>query len=77
MNDVLTVAEINERFPSEWVLLVDPQKDTYLGVQGGTLVWHSKDREEIYRKAIELPSPKNIAVFYTGPVPEEGMELLI
>lgn len=77
MNDVLSVAEINERFPSEWVLLANPQTDDRLKVLSGTLVCHSKSRDEVDREAIGLPSPKHIAVFYTGPVPEEGMELLI
>jgi hypothetical protein len=77
MNEVLTLAEINERFPSEWVLLGDPQTDTYLGVQGGTLLCHSKDRDEVYRKAIELPAPKHIAVLYTGPVPAPGTATLL
>ena len=77
MNDVITLAEINERFPSEWVLLVNPQTNDHLAVLAGTLVCHSKNRDEVDRKAIELPSPKHIAVFYTGPVVPEGMELLL
>jgi hypothetical protein len=69
MNDVMTIAEIESRFPSEWVLLADPQTDQYQQVQSGTLLWHSKDREEVYRKAIESSS-KDIAVLYTGAIPE-------
>jgi hypothetical protein len=77
MNDILTMAEISERFPSEWVLLANPQTNDHLAVLAGTLVCHSKNRDEVDRKAIELPSPKHIAVFYTGPVVPEGMELLL
>jgi hypothetical protein len=69
MNDVMTIAEIESQFPSEWVLLADPQTDQYQQVQSGTLLWHSKDREEVYRKAIESSS-KDIAVLYTGSIPE-------
>jgi hypothetical protein len=69
MNDVMTLAEIESRFPSEWVLLADPQTDQYQGVRSGTLLWHSKDREEVYRKAIESSS-KDIALLYTGAIPE-------
>ena len=75
MNEVLTVAEIHERFQSEWVLLGDPQTDTYLGVQGGTVLWHSKDRDEVYRQAITAPY-KHLAVLYTGTIPE-GTAVLI
>lgn len=77
LKDVLSVAEINERFPSEWVLLANPQTDDYLKVLSGMLVCHSKNRDEVDRKAIGLPSPKHIAVFYTRPVVPDGMELLL
>ena len=72
MNDVMTIAEIESRFPSEWILIGEPQTDQYLQVRSGTVLWHSKDRDEVYRKAIELPAPKDIAIHYTGPVPAEG-----
>ena len=54
MNDVLTVAQIEERFDSEWVLIEEPQTDEALQVTAGKVRWHSKDRDEVYRKAIEL-----------------------
>jgi hypothetical protein len=76
MNEVLTTAEINERFPSEWVLLVDPQTDENLEVLGGKVIYHGKDRDEVDRKAMEVPIPRHIAVFYTGPFPEE-MEFIL
>jgi hypothetical protein len=67
MNEVLTKAEIEARFPREWVLLLDPQTDSNQQVLGGHVVCHSKNREEVRHRAMELPSPKHIAVFYTGP----------
>lgn len=76
MNEVLTREEIEAQFPSEWVLLADPQSDEQLRVLSGRLICHSKDRDEVHRKAIELPAPKRIAVFYTGTIPE-GMAILL
>ena len=76
MNDVMTMTEINASFPSEWVLLVDPQTDENLDVLGGTVICHSKERDKVDRKAMELPSPKRIAVFYTGPFPEDEVFVL-
>ena len=70
MDDVLTLSEIQKRFDSEWVLLEDPQTDSTMRVQGGTVRWHSKDRDEVYRKALEL-RPKRSAVLYTGKMPED------
>ena len=69
MDNVMTVAEIEAQFKSEWVLLEDPQTNEALEVQGGRVVWHGKDRDEVYRKAVEL-RPKRFAVLYTGKMPE-------
>ncbi|MHB1425622.1 MAG: hypothetical protein ACYC3I_20835 [Gemmataceae bacterium] len=76
MNEVMTMAQINQRFPSEWVLLSDPQTDENLEVLGGTVICHSKDEVEIHRKAMELPIPRHIAVFYTGLLPEDEVFVL-
>ena len=69
MNDLLSVSEIKSRYASEWVLLDDPQTSPTLEVQAGRVVCHSKDRDEVYRKAVEL-RPKRFAVLYTGTMPK-------
>ncbi|MBI1913932.1 MAG: hypothetical protein HYS12_04235 [Planctomycetes bacterium] len=76
MDSVLTVEEIRERFPSEWVLIGDPQTAETLAVQAGKVLCHSKDRDEVYRKAIEL-RPKRFAFLYTGPIPAEGTAIVL
>jgi hypothetical protein len=68
MSDVLTVTEIQSQFPSEWVLVEDPNTSESLEVQSGNVLYHSKDREEVYRKAVEL-RPKKFAMLYTGTIP--------
>jgi hypothetical protein len=68
MNEVLTIAEIESQFQSEWVLVEDPQTNEALEVQGGKVLHHSKDRDEVYRKAVEL-HPKRFAMLYTGTMP--------
>lgn len=50
MDEVLTAAQIEAQFESEWVLIEDPQTDAALEVQRGKVRWHSKDRDEVYRK---------------------------
>ena len=69
MNGVLTRAEIEARFDSEWVLIENPELDEHLEVIRGRVAWHSKDRDEVYQKAIEL-RPKHSAFLYTGRLPE-------
>jgi len=69
MNEVMTVEQIHEHFDSEWVLLEDPEVNEKLEVLGGRVLCHSKDRDEVYQKAIEL-SPTHSAFLYTGSFPE-------
>ena len=69
MNEVLTVAEIKSKYDSEWVLIEDPVTDKHLNVLSGTVLWHSKDRDEVYRKALEL-KPAHSAILFTGKIPE-------
>ena len=66
MSDMLTMAEIEAQFVAEWVLIEDPQTNDALEVQSGKVLYHSKDRDEVYRKALEL-RPKHSAILYTGP----------
>ncbi len=69
MNDVMTIAEIEAQFDSEWVLLDSQQTDEHLHVLCGKVVSHSKDRDEVYRKAVEL-RPKRSAILFTGTMPD-------
>ncbi len=69
MSEVMSLAEIHARFESEWVLLEDPETTESLEVKSGKVLWHSKDRDEVYRKAREL-RPEHSAILYTGRLPE-------
>ena len=75
MNEMMSIAEIHDRFQSEWVLLEDPETTESLEVKSGKLLWHSKDRDEVYRKALEL-RPKHSAILYTGTIPEDAVIIL-
>ena len=50
MSDVLTVAGIQSQFPSEGALVEDPNTNELRELQSGNALYHSKDREEVYRK---------------------------
>ncbi len=75
MSEVMSLAEIQARFESEWVLLEDPETSESLEVTRGKVLWHSKDRDEVYRKAREL-RPKHSAILYTGRLPKEAAVVL-
>ena len=70
MDEVLTIAEIEAKFDSEWILIEDPSTDEDLEVRGGMVRWHDKDREEVYRRAVEI-RPKRFAIVYTGKMPRD------
>jgi hypothetical protein len=67
--ELLSFADIKQRYDREWVLLEDPTTDAQMQVQSGIVRWHSKDRDEVYRKAIEL-RPRRFAMLYTGTLPQ-------
>ena len=75
MNDVLTAAQIAAQFESEWLLIEDPETDDSLTVHRGTVRWHSKDRDEVYRKAVELRLAR-FAILYTGKIPKDAAVVL-
>ncbi len=75
MEKIMTSAEIQSGFDSEWVSLVEPETNQQLEVVKGKVVHHGKDRDEVYRKAITL-SPKRFAILYTGQIPE-GSEVIL
>jgi hypothetical protein len=69
MDEVLTIAQINAQFQSEWVFVEEPQTNEALEVQAGKVRWHSKNREEVYRKVLEM-HPQRFAILYTGKMPK-------
>ncbi|HEV7668128.1 MAG TPA: hypothetical protein VGS22_06360 [Thermoanaerobaculia bacterium] len=52
-----------------------PQTDDALEVQSGQVLWHSQDRDEVYRKAVEL-RPQRFAMLYTDRMPEDTAIIL-
>lgn len=70
MSQQMTIEEIRSQFDSEWILLEDPETDEALEVLSGKVIHHSRDRDEVYRKAVSL-RPKRSALVYTGEIPED------
>ena len=70
MSDVLTMAEIEAKYDGEWVLIADPEVDENLDVKKGTVIFHSRDRDEFDRKSLDFRLP-HAAVRYNGDIPED------
>lgn len=65
----MTLTQIEARFRSEWVLVVDPVTDRQLTVLRGRVAFHSRDRNKVYRRA-EALKPKSFALLFTGKLPK-------
>lgn len=72
----MTWDQMVSRFNSEWVLINKPKTDKYEQVSGGEVLYHGLDRRRAYEIAKDLKL-KHIAVFYTGKLVPDGMEVLI
>ncbi|MEJ7637342.1 MAG: hypothetical protein WKF75_04950 [Singulisphaera sp.] len=70
MDEILTIEEIKARYAPNWVLIGEPQTDEYQRLHAGKVLFCSSDREEVYRKAIEL-RPGHFAFRYLGEWPED------
>ena len=75
MAETLTVEESESLFPSEWVLIGDPQTDESQRLLAGKVLCHSKERDEVDRRLMEL-RPARFAFRYLGTLPE-GMALVL
>jgi len=75
MKKVCTYSEMKSRFAGEWVLVGDPETDETLRIVAGEVLWHSKDRDELYRKAREL-APRQSAILYLGEIPQNMVVVL-
>lgn len=75
MKRVLTMREVESKYSGEWVLLVNPKHDKLMRVTRGELVFHSKDRDEVYQKA-QKRGDAHTAVLFVGKLPEDLVVVL-
>jgi hypothetical protein len=76
MTEVLTIDEINERHPDEWILIGEPETSESQEVLRGKVLYHGKSRDEMYQAAKDLPAPKYFATHYTGEFPADMVVVL-
>ena len=72
MKKVLTMKLLESRYSGEWVLLVNPVHNELMEPIRGKLVFHDKDRSEVYKEAHKRKDA-HTAVFYVGKLPEDLM----
>lgn len=67
----MTIQEMETQFGDEWILVQAPETNEAMEVTRGEVVCHSRDRDEVYRRAVALPRPKHYAVLFTGKMPAD------
>jgi hypothetical protein len=70
-----TLAEIERAYPDQWVLIDRPRENRYQELLGGTVVFNSRQREDVYDKIGELELPL-CAVRFTGKEPADKVYCL-
>jgi hypothetical protein len=75
MNKTYRYDEMKGLFPDEWVLVANPETDKDLQVLSGEVLWHTKDRDELYRKAHEL-GPRDFAILCFSEIPDDMVVVL-
>ena len=75
MKEVFTMKELEARYSGEWVLLVNPVHHELIEPIRGELVFHNKDRDEVYKEA-HKPEDAHTAIFYVGKLPEDLVVVL-
>ncbi len=75
MKRILTMKQLEARYSGEWVLLVNPVHNKQMEVIKGEMVFHSKNRDEVYKRAHERRDP-HTAIFYVGKLPEDLVVVL-
>jgi hypothetical protein len=80
MDEILTMEEMRERYPGEWVLIGCTELDPEMRILRGRILAHSLDRDEVYRQIpLSLLVDDQIvalAVEYMGEVPEDVVVVL-
>ena len=70
MDKVMSWAEIEATFDSEWVLIEDPELTPMLEIIRGKVVFHGKDKDKLHQKMREL-LPLRSAVIFVGDPPKD------
>ena len=68
--------DIRKAFKDQWVLIQVGKVDESLNVVEGEVLAHSKDKDEVYKKLLQI-RPKEFSIEYTGMIPEDLAVVLV
>lgn len=64
METKMTWGEMKEKFPNEWLMVVNFTVDQYGEIKEGEVVRHSENKEEVYQPVSDVY--KDVIFSYTG-----------
>lgn len=64
-NTILSLEEIREQYPNQWVLVVNPELDDNLEIIRGEVIANCPTKEELF-KQLHLSKDRSSAIEYTG-----------
>jgi hypothetical protein len=70
MMAILTIEQMREQYPNEWLLVAFTELDDDLNLLQGEVLAHSCDRDDIYA-AFDRREGKSVAIEYTGKIPAD------
>ncbi|MBI5948934.1 MAG: hypothetical protein HY875_12420 [Chloroflexi bacterium] len=68
MKSATYLADLERRWPEEWVLILDPEYDDREQLVSGRVAAHNRDRAAVWAKGAEL-RPGSAAILYLGRIP--------
>jgi hypothetical protein len=72
---ILTLEQMKERYPDEWLLIAFTALDQHLNVVAGEVIAHSTERDEIYA-ALNQCNDRDFAIEHTG-APDPNISYLL
>ena len=76
MDEILTWAEIQQRFPNEWVALAEPEVSDDLDILAGRVVYHGQSSEDAYATLGQY-HPRLGAVEFIGEMSTQGVPVVL
>lgn len=72
-----TIEQLKAEYEGEW-LAINVTASDYYGATEGELLYHTSDRDEIWRKIGDIPRERrkdyDLAILYAGPLLAEGID---
>jgi hypothetical protein len=70
MGRILSLADMQEQYDGEWLLIAYTELDEDMQPIAGEVITHSPDREVVYRELLRQRG-KSVAIEYVGTVSED------